>query len=169
MRVHPPKPTNMTLNLAPMVDVMMCLIIFFLLGSSLALEEGRPVELPFAITAGQAERGDTGARVVVNVRRPESGGDEAEFVIGGAWDGTQVIERKLTPDELERHLAGAAAAAASRGEAVRAVIRADRGVGYGQVETALRACGKAKIGRVIFSANPGRPPEASPTSGGGSG
>src|SRR5690606_38234353 len=33
-----PKPANMTLNLAPMVDVMMCLIIFFLLGSRLVAE-----------------------------------------------------------------------------------------------------------------------------------
>jgi biopolymer transport protein ExbD len=45
----PPEPANLDLNLAPMVDVMMCLIIFFLLASKLVQAENYELELPWAV------------------------------------------------------------------------------------------------------------------------
>lgn len=157
MLARPPKPVSMTLNLAPMVDVMMCLIIFFLLGSALVIVEGRPVELPYARSAQQFEAGEPGARVVVNVRRTEDPAHPAQFIVAG-FDGKQATELVLTPELLTRHLESAAAAARERGEEVRCVIRADRELEWRHVEVALRACGTARIGRVLFSANSGPDP-----------
>ena len=160
VRFRPPKPTSMTLNLAPMVDVMMVLIIFFLLGTSLITEETRPVNLPHALAASMADMGAIGPRVVVNVRKPEVEGEPAEYVVAG-WDGRQVIEQTLTSRELETHLRHRAATA-ERADEVRCVIRADRDVEYRDVEVVLRACGLAKIARVSFSTNTGPDPEGRP-------
>lgn len=150
----------MTLNLAPMVDVMMCLIIFFLLGSSLVLEETRPLELPTALAAAQVELSGLGERVVINVRKSDAGDDTADFVVAG-WDGQRIVEQRLAPEELDRHLARVAANAPKL-EEVRCVIRADRDVGYQQVERVLRAAGLAKIAKIVFAANPGTDAETIP-------
>jgi biopolymer transport protein ExbD len=160
MLFRPPKPVCMTLNLAPMVDVMMCLIIFFLLGSSLVLEETRPLELPHALAAAQIELSDIGSRVVINVRPSAADDDQADFVVVG-WDGRQIVEQRLDPDELERHLLRVAAASPNLGE-VRCVIRADREVAFTHVERVLRSAGLAKIGRIVFAANPGADPHGGP-------
>jgi biopolymer transport protein ExbD len=151
----------MTLNLAPMVDVMMCLIIFFLLGSTLVLEESRPVELPWALAAQQVDRSELGSRVVVNVRPAPDRNLPAEYVVVG-WDGRNVTETVLTPEQLQAYLMSEAAAARARQEEICCVIRADRDVRYREVETALRGCGLAKIARVVFSVNSGGPPGEPP-------
>jgi biopolymer transport protein ExbD len=161
MLFRPPKPVSMALNLAPMVDVMMCLIIFFLLGSTLVLEESRPVELPWARAAQPVDRSELGSRVVVNVRPAVNREMPAEYVVVG-WDGRNVTETVLAPEQLHAHLISEAAAARVRQEEISCVIRADRDVKYQEVETALRGCGLARIARVVFSVSGGPPPEEPP-------
>lgn len=156
MLFRPPKPTSMTLNLAPMVDVMMCLIIFFLLGSSLVKEETRPVQLPYAQAAANLDRSTLGARVVVNVR-PSASGSGAEYVVAG-WDGRQIVEHTYTAEQLDAYLRAKGAAAADDRVELRCVVRADREVSFRDVEAVLRGCGSAKIARVVFSANAGTDP-----------
>jgi biopolymer transport protein ExbD len=156
-----PRPTSMTLNLAPMVDVMMCLIIFFLLGSSLVIEETRPVELPYALSAEARDRGLQGPRIVVNVRPAEGDRAGAQYIVAG-WDGRRITEHVFTAEQLQAHLRASVAAAADHNDEVRCVIRADRSVAYEHVEAVMRACGRARIARVSFSAQPGPEPEGHP-------
>jgi biopolymer transport protein ExbD len=154
---RPPKPVNVTLNLAPMVDVMMCLIIFFLLASKLVSSQHRPLKLPHAIAAREPQPGELGERVVVNVRAAAEDPTRAEFVVQ-TWDGQKIGERILAPDTVAAYLqtrvekAGAA-------DRLRCVVRADKQVAYGDVEVVLRACGLARIGKVTFGANTGEDPE----------
>jgi len=144
---RPPKPVSMTLNLAPMVDVMMCLIIFFLLASRLADEF--PVDLPWAVSAEAVEGSDLGNRVTITVQRVDDGDAVAEYVVRD-WDGQQVIERKLAPDGVASLLKNRAARARREGTNLRCVIRADRMVQYRHIEVVLRGCGLAKISDVVF-------------------
>lgn len=149
----------MILNLAPMVDVMMCLIIFFLLAARMVAAEHHPVDLPWAQAAKEVEPGDLGTRVTITVRRAHDGDDQAEYVVAD-WDGEQIVERVLAPTDVERLLQARAARAARAGQKPRCVIRADRLVMYKHVEVVLRACGLAQIRDVVFSANAGSEPEA---------
>lgn len=148
----------MTLNLAPMVDVMMCLIIFFLIASKLVEAEQYPVELPWAIAAKEVDRSELGAVVTINVRRAGERGDQAEFVVAD-WDGQRVTERVLQPGQVERLLQARATRAAAAKQKLRCAIRADRLVMYRHVEAVLRACGLANISDIVFSANAGEEPE----------
>ena len=153
-----PKPVGMTLNLAPMVDVMMCLIIFFLLASELVSAERHPVALPWADAAKNVERSELGTRVVINVRRAKDSDTAAEYVVAD-WDGEKVIERVLAPEQVADYLLSRAARAQRDREELRCVIRADREALYRHVEVVLRGCGTAHIANVVFSANKGSEPE----------
>lgn len=151
---RPPRPVDMTLNLAPMVDVMMCLIIFFLLASKLVAVENDPIRLPWAVAAQELDPTELGQRVTITVRPAAGGGDGAEYVVAD-WDGQQVVRRALQPEEVEGLLAARAARAGREGTKLRCVIRADEQVMYKHVEVVLRGCGRAKIADVVFSANKG--------------
>jgi biopolymer transport protein ExbD len=150
----------MTLNLAPMVDVMMCLIVFFLLATKLATEQV-PIELPWAVAAQVVDSGDLGNPVTVTVRPVADQPEDAEYVVTD-WDGQRIVHRKLSPAELEGLLRARAAAAARDDAALRCVIRADRDVMYRHVEVVLRSCGLAQVAQVVFPANKGPVPEATP-------
>lgn len=156
---QPPRAFQMTLNLAPMVDVMMCLIIFFLLASRLVSTQHRPLSLAYARAAREVERGELGPRVVINVRA--AGPASAEYVTN-EWDGQAVSERVIAADALPSFLQEAVKRLQAPAGEARCVIRADREVAYGHVEVALRAAGLAKIGKIIFSANAGPEPEGLP-------
>ncbi|MFQ5805644.1 MAG: ExbD/TolR family protein [Phycisphaerae bacterium] len=158
MLFRPPKPVGMTLNLAPMVDVMMCLIIFFLLASKLVDAQHRPLNLPYAQAALEVGRSELGPRVVINVRPMADDPLRAEYVVE-AWDGRRITERTLAPAELAGYLQTRAKRAAAHHADLRCVIRADEAVAYGHVEVVLRGCGLAKIGKVVFSARAGQEPE----------
>jgi biopolymer transport protein ExbD len=73
------------------------------------------------------------------------------------WDGQQIIERLLAPEDIEA-LLRARAGRAGRGEELRCVVRADRDVQYQHVEMVLRACGRARIAKIVFAANKGPAP-----------
>lgn len=156
---RPPNPTSMELNLAPMVDVMMCLIIFFLLASKLVSEGRQPIELPYAIAAQTEPPETVGTRVVINVRKPADNNDtQAEYIVAD-WDGRRVTTRSLTPAQVEPFLHASARDARRDAREIQCVIRADRDLRYEHVEVILRACGLAKIRHVVFSANEGPAPE----------
>ena len=144
MLKRPPTPVSMTLNLAPMVDVMMCLIVFFLLASKLA--DHAPVDLPWAAAAKSVKPGEITNPVTITVRPAGEGGDAAEYLVK-SWDGQKVTEQALRPQDIDPLLQSHAARAAREGQQLRCVIRADRAVRYRHVEVVLRACGLAKIGR----------------------
>lgn len=163
-----PKPANMTLNLAPMVDVMMCLIIFFLLGSRLVAERDQAIALPYAASAREVPRDELGMRVVVHVRAAErrgadggpvdrapagaeGAGVEGPYVVHG-WDGERIAKFVLSEAGMTDYLRRQAERVGAQVDELRCVIRADRDVRYGEIEAVLRGCGLAKISRVVFSA-----------------
>lgn len=150
-RFQPPKPISMTLNLAPLVDVMMCLIVFFLLASRLVSAQHSPLHLAAANAATQMERSELGPRVVINVR-PAADGTSADYLIH-RWDGRSIREERLKATELRAYLADRAGRAKKNDQPLRCVIRADRETEYAHVEMVLRACGLAKIANVAFSVN----------------
>jgi len=142
----------MTLNLAPMVDVMMCLIIFFMLASKMVERENSVVALPSAAAAREADRRALGRRVVVNVLADAAAAAPADAGRGpaGAPEFARYVldERPVTlPD-----IAGRLAAEHARDPGVRCVIRGDRDLPYHAVEAVLAACAGAGVENVVFAA-----------------
>ncbi|MBK8915333.1 MAG: biopolymer transporter ExbD [Phycisphaerales bacterium] len=163
MLFKPPRAVSLTLNLAPMVDVMMCLIIFFILAGDIVKSDHRQLDMPFALAAATTDTSRLGPRVVINIVTPPGGG-AAEYRVTG-WDGEQIVDRVITPDEVAPLLAQRAADARRDGPGdLRCVIRAHRDARYRDVELVLRGCGLAKIRGIVFGVHAGAEPQA----GGGS-
>lgn len=141
----------MSLNLAPLVDVMMCLIIFFLLASALVDVQAAAVNLPEAAAAEQIPEGEMRNRVVITVRPDQAGG--AEYLVR-QWDGRKITESRLNPADLETLLTEHAQRASRLGQKPRCVVRADEALRYDAVEIVLRACGLAQVPEVVFYAEP---------------
>jgi biopolymer transport protein ExbD len=136
--IRPPDVTGLGLNLAPMVDVMMCLLIFFLLATKMAERENVLIDLPTAASASEARRaGDRSDRLVVNVVAATA--DEVMYVVDA---------RPLALNDVVRRLE--AAAGDSR---LECYIRADRSVPYRTVEPLLLHCARLGIARVTFAAD----------------
>lgn len=162
---RPPRPVSMILNLAPMVDVMMCLIIFFLLASKIVVAERQPLSLPTAEAAIKFDHEGLRSRVVVNVRpasaeaqpagsadSPEAVADAVEYIVID-WDGKNIVQRSLTPPEIEPVLRTRAIIARTEKEELACVIRADRSVHYAAVELVMQAAARSGISKLVFSAD----------------
>lgn len=141
----------MSLNLAPMVDVMMCLIIFFMLASKMVERENSPVLLPAASTAQEADKRELGRRVVVNVMVDSSAASPSAEPASGYAPTTAryaIEQQTVSLADVARRLT----AEHQRDPAVRCVIRGDRELPYHTVEAVLLACAQAGIENVVFGA-----------------
>ena len=146
---RPPAPVRMTLNLAPMVDVMMCLIIYFLLATKIVSAERQPVDLPEATAARPFDAEEVPNRLVVNVRpRADDPLDVGYFVVD--WDGGAIRERRLETAELAPLMRSRAAALRADGESLACSIRADRRVHYRAVEIVMEAAATAGVESLVF-------------------
>lgn len=105
-------------NVTPLIDVMMCLIVFFLVVGRLASRERPEVELP-------------ASRVGVEGERPEA------IVLSIGADGRVRLEGADAPGGLLRERVARAIAARP---GVPIEIRADRGLVYAAVSEAIEAC-----------------------------
>ncbi len=128
-----PKPAEAgKINLTPMIDVVMVLIIFFLIVGQLATDRLEPVDLPFAQTAALPEPADP---VLIHVVRRE--------------DGVRVLSQgvELDVQGLESMLRETMALSPNR--PVR--VRADKSLPYSQVKPVLDACRQAGVAAVSLA------------------
>jgi len=137
---RPPATTRLGLNLAPMVDVMMCLLIFFMLATKMVERENSRIDLPVAKAAKDAEKQALGSRFVVNIRDAAlHGGKGAVYLISEeVVPLADVLQRLETEGQLDPN--------------VNCVIRADRDLPYKYVQAVMIGCARAKIRNITFGA-----------------
>ncbi|MFQ5429591.1 MAG: ExbD/TolR family protein [Phycisphaerae bacterium] len=137
---EPPRTTSVRLNLAPMVDVTMCLLIFFMVTTKMVERENSAIDLPVARSAKNAEKQELGKRFVVNIR-------DADPVhnTGAAY---VVQEKPLPLSEVFARLK----AARRLDVDLNCVIRAQKNLPYKYVQAVMVACARADVRKVTFSA-----------------
>jgi biopolymer transport protein ExbD len=118
------------INVTPLIDVVMCLIIFFLLVGRLATQQGTPITLP-ATDVGDAEMQP---RLVITVA-PSTTVGTPEVRLGGVPVATGELAGLLR-DRLGNAMGTAGAAVA---------IRADRRLAWGEVRPVVEACREAGL------------------------
>lgn len=134
-------------NLAPMVDVVMVILIFFMLGTSFAMPEGViPMQLPSDIGPGGAAN-VTVVPVVRIALMEDADGDACRII---------VMERAL-PENSFHALRGfmTEKRAAGADPLGPILIAAEPGVAYQQVIHAMDACVRAGFSNIQFSINAG--------------
>jgi biopolymer transport protein TolR len=115
------------INVTPMVDVMLVLLIIFMVTAPL-LVAGVPVDLPEA-KAGALDQQKEPLEISI---------DEA----GAIFVGDQRVEEAQLPDIF------AARAAAAKGDAPTVFLRADKGLDYGRVMRVMGELNRAGLNKV---------------------
>lgn len=134
---HPHQPAG-KVNVTPLIDVVMVLIVFYLIVGNLARERLAPVRLP-ATGVGVGEESGPGVVITVAPR-----GEGVVVVI----EGEEVREADLD---------AALRARVSDPGAARVEIRADRGLSYGAVRPVVEACRRVGLTSVRLVAERGAP------------
>lgn len=128
------------INVTPLIDVIMCLIIFFLLCGKFAKDEANAkVKLPQAQLGQQMV--DQQGRLVINVVPAEAGGGP------GAEPEIIVRTKAVRVEELAAYLAKEQKA----NPELKVIIRADKDVTYNYVSPVMVACAQANIESVDYA------------------
>lgn len=141
-----PSPQSYAPNLAPMVDVVMVILVFFMLGTSLAVSEGvLPTQLPSQIGPGGQAQVTILPTVRIALREMPEG------------DGCRIIVMNFelpasSFDALERFLRQKRRAGADPDG--RVLIQAEPEVMYQYVISAMDVTVRAGFGNIQFSVNP---------------
>jgi biopolymer transport protein ExbD len=152
------------INVTPLIDVVMCLIIFFLIVGKLAADERTKIDLP-TTTIGDAQRAEAGVIVSVALQEGPDGQPIAPlatvvFVGDERLSEATQIERALR-DQVARALAEPSLTSApatpttitpAQIARARVTIRADQRVPFEMVEPVLAACSALGIVRVEYAA-----------------
>lgn len=139
MKFHRSAPSTLTLQLAPLLDVVFLLLIFFVVTQAFILtEQDLDVKVP---TADEGKKNDSRAlnEIIINVRQ----------------DGTVTINREVIPlSELEGRVKRLAMAG---GEVTPILIRGDGKCEYENIIAVVNVCLKAKIYNIRFSTQKPKP------------
>lgn len=131
--------TENSVNATPLIDVVMCLIVFFLIVGKMATDRGVPVRLP-QTAVGQDE--PSASIVVITVSRAAEGVRPSAPGTGG-WLAYGIVvqldgDRMQTPKDLE----AAIRAKVLENPNVSVQIRGDRELAFGSMEPVFRALGQ---------------------------
>lgn len=134
-------------QVAPMVDVLLVLLVFFMMiTSAQVLKVDRTITLPVAPDAKKMD--SKRSEVVINVRwHPEA--KKAEFVID---DHIYTNAGDLAPPLKSAKAIGEKKIIPSENPTFRAVIRGDKDVPALYISEAMNACGDSGISDISFSA-----------------
>lgn len=128
-RVQPP-PASGKINVTPLIDVVMCMIVFYLIVGRLASDQHARVDLPSS-GVGTGEERATGPVVTI-----ASVGQGSRVLLDG---------REVSLDDLKASLAGAVG-----GPTVQ--VRADKSLPYSEVSPIIDACRAAGLTSVKLTA-----------------
>jgi biopolymer transport protein ExbD len=121
------------INMAPMIDMVFLLLIFFMVASHLTSMERVPVSLPVADKAKVPE--EARDRQIISVAAEADG--RASYYIN-----LQKMDiKELTAEIVRQHEAD---------ENMRIYLRADRQVRHKHIKAVMEACAEAGIADIIF-------------------
>ncbi len=129
-----PMPTN-HVNVTPLIDVIMCLIIFFLLCGQFAREEAKSMKLPIAQLGQEV---DSQGQLLVNLVAKANPADPPDIFAGARPVTVDVLGVFLHDERI-------------RNPELKVMIRADQGLTYNYISPILVACAQANISSVNFS------------------
>src|ERR1043165_2416163 len=136
-------------QVAPMVDVLLVLLMFFMsITSTEVLKKVADLELPEAIHSKDVDKNRPGGEVVINITLPEK--DRPAFSVD------QTSYR--TPEDIGPFLKERLAQSPN----LRVLIRADQNIEYRTLADIMKIVGKSNIGNVTFAVLTAKEAKAAP-------
>lgn len=151
MNLRPKRPEDPEINLAPLIDAVFMLLIFFMVSTTFKDDVRLEVKLPQA--SGEVAQDEPPRLLEVIIDR------EGDFYVNDE----QVVDRESAT--LKRALAGAVAAAGGEGGTdLPVLIKADAQTPHQAVITVMDAASQLGLVRIAFAASQ---PQSNPTHGPG--
>jgi biopolymer transport protein ExbD len=139
-------------NVTPLIDVVMCLIIFFILVAKIGVSTGLDKKIDAPSTYLGVNITDLGNALALNLY-PKAGADEPQILVD--LKGERQKELKLQDNKggklvhpLREVLQDLKK---ERGEKFKVIINADKGMRYAQLQLVLQACAEAGVSSVNFA------------------
>ncbi len=126
------------INVTPLVDIMLVLLIIFMVTARLINSQAVPMDLPKAAT-----------------------GTEQQTVFAVALDSKGDLTVDTRPVQSDREFLEMARAAHDKSKDLRAVIHADTSTNYGRVVRLMDLLKQGGIGKIAFAVTPTSPEPAS--------
>jgi biopolymer transport protein ExbD len=142
-------------NVTPLIDVVMCLIIFFILVAKIGVSTGLDKKIDAPSTYLGVNITDLGNALALNLY-PKAGADEPQILVD--LKGERQKELKLQ-DNLGGKLVHPLREVLQdlkkeRGEKFKVIFNADKGMRYAQLQLVLQACAEAGVSSVNFATKP---------------
>jgi len=135
-------------NVTPLIDVVMCLIIFYMLVAKIGVNTGREakIELPSSVVGISLK--DLGNTVTLNVTKPSTG-DEPLITMLDPSTG-QMVDLKIM-DGTKRPLTAFLKKLKGENSEFKVIIRGDQNLEYRFLEPVLITCSEAAVRNVNFA------------------
>jgi biopolymer transport protein ExbD len=136
-------------NVTPLIDIVMCLIIFFMLVAKIGVSTGaEKMEIPETVWGLKID--DMGNTLLLNVRR---GASDEPLITALVHDKLQEIRLSQVgaSGKVESPLVDLLTKLRNRNEEFRIIIRAEKDLPYRYLEPVLLAAGQANVKNVNFN------------------
>jgi len=137
-------------NVTPLIDIVMCLIIFFMLVAKIGVNTGDDPSISIPATKLGKEIADRGQALTLNVR-PGLGDDPmvTALVEGGSGEAQEIKLVNTTTNT--RPLLETLKKIKKDNPELKIIIRGDEEMGYKYLEPVLITCTEAKVKNVNFN------------------
>jgi biopolymer transport protein ExbD len=124
------------INMAPMIDMVFLLLIFFMVASHMSKMDRTPVELPVADKSTVPENAK--GRQLITIRSQDATGEKVDILMN-----LKSVELEEIAPIVEKLLA--------EDENAEVYLRADRYAKHKHVKEVMAACAKGGVANVIFA------------------
>ena len=138
-------------NVTPLIDVVMCLIIFFMLVAKIGVSTGLDNKIDAPTTYLGIKIPDLGNALALNLY-PKAGTDEPQILVNvkGQSKELKLQEQKggKTVHPLEEVLKDMQK---ERGDKFKVIVNAERGMRYASLQLVLQQCAQAGVTNINFA------------------
>lgn len=149
-------------NVTPLIDVVMCLIIFFMLVAKIGVDTGKEKSIQLPESWMGVKLNDLGSTVTLNVMKPPGSTDEPLVTTLHPLTG-RTLDLRIIRDG-KRELANVLKQLRGNNPEFKVIIRADQDLDYRYLQPVLMTCAEAKVKNVNFATR--TPTGVQPTPGG---
>jgi biopolymer transport protein ExbD len=135
-------------NVTPLIDVVMCLIIFYMLVAKIGVDTGKEKAITLPTSLMGIKLNDLGSTVTLNVLKPPFG-DEPLITTMHPLTG-ETLTLKIISDG-KRELANVLKQVRGNNAEFKVIIRADQDLDYRFLQPVLLSCAEAKVKNVNFA------------------
>ena len=137
-------------NVTPLIDIVMCLIIFFMLVAKIGITTGaEPMDLPETILGQKIE--DLGNTLTLNVHRGTGNLPRVTYLPKDQQVNREIKLAENAGGKVQHPLTEVLMAARRNNPRFKVIIRAPKDLGYELIEPILQACAAADLNNINFT------------------